>query len=345
MRIVFRVDGSTNIGLGHLMRCIALAQALDEQGHQVAFIMSAQSIQFCQARQDWCGQLIPMPEMPLSAEPAWLHQQCLSLTTNWLVLDGYQFEQDYRQPLHCSEFNLAVFDDMNTSEVLSADLIINGANNAAQLNYQQTAPTAILAIGEQYQVLRQEFVQLTDRNWPNRQYLAVTFGGSDPTNLTLGVLQAFKTKQVDMPIKVITGAAYQALPELDAFIQSSGLDITHLHDCQNMAAELVTSKLTISAAGGSQFELLACATPALLVVVASNQQLATQHAATQGWCKVLNQNDESVEMIVKQGLSLWQQQNSLQTMHHKALQLPCINGADNIIQLMLAGQVNSGTSA
>jgi UDP-2,4-diacetamido-2,4,6-trideoxy-beta-L-altropyranose hydrolase len=117
-------------------------------------------------------------------------------------------------------------------------------------------------------------------------------------------------------------------------IKSSGLDITHLHDCQSMAEELVNTKLALSAAGGSQFELLACATPSILVVVAENQTLASQDAATQGWCQVVNSDATSTDEWVTQGLSLWQQPERLLGMHQKALLYAVVDGAKNIVELM-----------
>jgi UDP-2,4-diacetamido-2,4,6-trideoxy-beta-L-altropyranose hydrolase len=128
---------------------------------------------------------------------------------------------------------------------------------------------------------------------------------------------------------------------LAELIKISGLDITHLHDCQNMAAVLLNTKLALSAAGGSQFELLACATPSILVVVAENQKLASQGAASQGWCQVVNSDDLSSDEWVKQCLSLWQQPELLRSMHTKALQFPVVDGAKKIVELMSEQKITS----
>ena len=41
MRIIFRVDASLQIGTGHIMRCLSLAQVLKEYGASVEFICRA----------------------------------------------------------------------------------------------------------------------------------------------------------------------------------------------------------------------------------------------------------------------------------------------------------------
>tara|TARA_R110002153_G_scaffold136036_1_gene285809 strand:+ start:9439 stop:10476 length:1038 start_codon:yes stop_codon:yes gene_type:complete len=334
IRVVFRVEGEPSIGLGHVMRCMALAQSLVKCGHEVFFFMSQGSKHFCRNRTDWPAAILPITDMDKSLEPEWLVKQCTNLQADWLVLDGYQFDQAYRQSLQSNKFKFAVFDDMNNSGALYADMVINGAQNAGLNGYQLTAPKALLAIGRDYQVLRQEFLQLSNPKWSERNNLTIMFGASDPTKLTLLTLQSLHKVNASMPITIITGGAYDGLHELTDLIKNSNLHLTHHHDCQNMATVLTNTKLAISAAGGSQFELLACATPSILVVVADNQKNASQDAASQGWCQVVYSEDLSAHELVIQCLSLWQQPELLQSMHKKALQLPVVDGALNIVKLM-----------
>ncbi|MFT7411796.1 MAG: UDP-2,4-diacetamido-2,4,6-trideoxy-beta-L-altropyranose hydrolase [Paraglaciecola sp.] len=342
MRVVFRVEGEPTIGLGHVMRCMALAQRLVVCRHDVFFFMSQTSQPYCQNRTDWLGEILVLPDIDKDAEPQWLAKKCSDLNADWLVLDGYQFDQDYRQSLQSNVFKLAVFDDMNNSGALCADMVINGAPNAALHSYQLTAPNALLAIGQGYQVLRQEFLQSINKQWSDRKSLTLIFGGSDPNNLTVLVLQFLHNINASMPITIITGAAYNKLSDLADLIKGCALNITHLHDCQNMAEVLVNSKLALSAAGGSQFELLACATPSILVVVAENQKNASQDAASQGWCKVVNSDDCSADELAMRCLSLWQQPECLSTMHQKALLYPAVDGAKNIVALMSDQKMTSG---
>ncbi|WP_158967733.1 UDP-2,4-diacetamido-2,4,6-trideoxy-beta-L-altropyranose hydrolase [Paraglaciecola sp. L3A3] len=336
MRIVFRVEGSPQIGLGHVMRCMALAQSLTDKQHDVFSIMSKQSQLFCQSRADWPGQIIPLDILEHRNEAEYVKQQVIDLAADWLFLDGYQFDQTYRQYLCSEHYQFAIFDDINNTGNLFADLVINGADNAQQLDYQTTAAQAELAIGSDYQVLRQEFLNLSDRQWPRRKTLTLVFGGSDTYNMTLLTLQALAKKHaaVVIPIIVITGAAYTKLNELNEFLSTSDLNITHLHDCQNMASVLANSRLAVSAAGGSQFELLACATPAILLVVADNQKLASQQVVKQGWCQVLINQQTTAEQLVNHCLALWQQPKLLESMHQKALQQPVKDGAQAIVCLM-----------
>jgi UDP-2,4-diacetamido-2,4,6-trideoxy-beta-L-altropyranose hydrolase len=334
MHVVFRVEGSASIGLGHIMRCLGLAQGLTRNGHTTSFVMSKESAQFCQSRQDWIGEITILPNLKEAEEVPWIHAHCQHNRASWLILDGYQFSENYRLELRTEHYKLAMFDDMNDSGSLHTELVINGSNAAANIDYQQTAPNALLATGERFSVLRQEFIEIENLSWDARTSLLVMFGGSDPYNKTIEVVDALTKCNATAPIVLITGAAYSRLTELKTVIEKSGLNIRHIHDCQSMVAELTQSRLTISAAGGSQFELRACATPAILVVVADNQKPATQQAVKQAWCRSVNAQTKSVLHIVQMALQLWRQSDLLCAMHQSALQLPINDGAQHIVELM-----------
>ena len=79
------------------------------------------------------------------------------------------------------------------------------------------------------------------------------------------------------------------------------------------------ARLAIAAAGGSQFELAACLTPSVLLVVADNQVNATQQAATQGWCESWDARVKpDLTALVSRIVSLWENDAELATMHQKA---------------------------
>ncbi|MGO4892320.1 UDP-2,4-diacetamido-2,4,6-trideoxy-beta-L-altropyranose hydrolase [Flavobacterium sp. W21_SRS_FM6] len=337
MKVLFRVEAYLEIGLGHIMRCSALAQTLRVEGHEVCFVLSERTLKLYQSRLASLGEVFTFPSANIATEPQRLVNKCESLNVDWLIVDGYEFAQDYRYALHKKKFKLGIFDDVNDSGALYADLVINGAIKADVLNYQQTAPNASLALGDYYRILRPEFLQLADRSWSVRTHLTIMFGGSDPQNLTLSFLKVIEKCAPDIPIVLITGLAYAHLPELEKWLKLSCLTSKHLHDCQHMADVLVNTRLAVSAAGGTQFELLACATPALLLVTAKNQIFASQQAAEQGWCEVISLNDVNISQLVEHCVSAWQQTAQLKKMHEQAKRFVTHDGAKHIVALMLQG--------
>lgn len=315
------------------MRCLALAQAMSGRGAEVIFAVRNSTAKICLRRNDWVGIINLIPEdIHISQEAKWLANLVTSETADFLCIDGYQFDKTYRQAIYEINCKHLCFDDLNELHELPTDLLINGASNASSLNYQSSAPDAMHCLGDKYRVLRQEFVTTPNVTFQLRQKLTLVFGGSDPSNITLPLLKALEVLGFGDKISVVTGAAYSCLSSMQKFISQTQLDIEHLHDCQQMAELFMQSRLTVSAAGGSQFEVMACASPAILVVVADNQINATEQAVSQHWCEMFDARNgfdhEGCAMRINQ---LWQQQQMLEEMSVKANLLADCLGAERVI--------------
>lgn len=316
------------------MRCQALAQAMDSRGISVTFVVRPASEKLINSRQDWVGTQIVIPvAVALEDEPGWLSGCADKLGANVIVLDGYQFDLSYRFALWSSHHVFACFDDMNNLPELPCDLLINGSDSGIALEYDETAPTAIKCLGPDFRVLRQEFLDVESTDFEHREHLTLVFGGSDPLDLTLKLVHSLEQHGFKGKIRILTGAAYQKLTQLKHFLDMTQLDILHLHDCQNVANEFAQARLVVSAAGGTQFELLACACPSLLLVVADNQLSATKFAQQQGWCFAYDaREDENISVVTTHLISLWSNTEALVSMSEKASKLRVLNGANNIIK-------------
>jgi UDP-2,4-diacetamido-2,4,6-trideoxy-beta-L-altropyranose hydrolase len=333
MKILFRVDANKQIGVGHLMRCLALAQALAQQNIKSAFAVTAETAEIARKRLDWVGDLYLIKSgLPVQQEVSQISEFVSSLDCSAIILDGYHFDQFYRQSLRNLPCKHICFDDNNNYSQLYTDLVINGASNAQQLNYQQTAEDAVLCIGEDYRILRQEFVNNQDIPWQQRQYLTVIMGGSDPLNMTLPLLHALIKKRFTGPLKVITGAAYVYSEKIFELIQNCQLPIEYEQDCQHVAEVFRRSKLCVSAAGGSQFEIMVCASPAVLLVVADNQLLATESAVKQGWCDMVDVREGcDFDALATRVIDLWNTPEQLQNWSQTAKSLSKVDGAVKVV--------------
>lgn len=345
-RVYFRVNAGKQIGLGHLMRCQALAQALaqalDEQGVDCLFLVNPEAEPFCRSRHDWVGRIQIIPtDLEIQQEPAWIAAFLNARSTEALVLDGYQFSADYRAALKQNHIPLVLFDDNNDSGPLHGDMVINGASNAAALQYDLTAPQAELCLGAEYRILRQEFIVKPEVSWSKRNSLTLVFGGSDVLGLTLNILRELDKRQVTFPVRVMTGAAYSQHQQLNSLIHQSHLAIQHLADCQQVADIFCHSRLVVSAAGGTQFELLACHTPSVLIAVAENQLNATEQAAGQGWCEWKNFTvEQNITGLVDRLCELWGDEKRLSEMHQKTRLYADLDGANRVIERLSRLKVN-----
>jgi UDP-2,4-diacetamido-2,4,6-trideoxy-beta-L-altropyranose hydrolase len=370
MQLFFRVEGNEHIGLGHLMRCFALSQAAQQAQIDVVFICSQTSKDFLLSRQKWHGEIIVIDDSHWNNSVAVdvtnernkadieFIATCMSRYGSKesspygqiVVLDGYQFDHSYQQALASASICFAYLDDINTflekKQHHLADVVINGAAAAQQLGYEQNASNSRLCLGPQYLLLRPEFIDLPLIPIADRHSLLICFGGGDAQNHTLSMLGALSQLNFQFPVTVITGAAYKWQKQLTQTIQDGWLNydnanhkismpIHYIHDAQEMAEVMLHSRLSISAAGGTQFELMRCYTPSYLVVVADNQMPAATESSQQGWCNAADWRQQ-VDYIglAKHVIADYSDTESLMVKHKKAydcVQKEAYCGADNLL--------------
>lgn len=338
MKVLFRVEANSHIGLGHLMRCMALAQCLTKVNVDVCFLLSSTTADICRLRHDWIGEIKTLPQnYSEEQEISYLNELVQQQDISFCVLDGYQFSLNYRKALSTIECLHVCFDDLNDLSNLPCDMVINGATNAATLGYEQTTKNATLCLGDDYRVIRQEFVDLPQVALSERRSMTIVMGGSDPLNYTIPIIEKLAEQKFTGQVRVLTGAAYPNLDELKAVCSSTDIAIQHIHNCQQMAEVFCHAKLTISAAGSSQFELAACGSPSILLVLANNQIKATAAAAEQGWCEIFDTRGAlPVDAIVERAIALWKDEPLLEKMSDLALQHSDTQGSERIVEAMRA---------
>jgi UDP-2,4-diacetamido-2,4,6-trideoxy-beta-L-altropyranose hydrolase len=358
MQLFIRAEGNPSIGLGHIMRCYALAETCHALGVPVTFLCSQASSDFLMSRRGFdCATIVleNAGKLEQRGAAAELVNEITALLSHdaVLVLDGYQFGHTYQKAMKQAGIKFAYFDDINLfyQDVLKskeadqqhcADIIINGSESASSMNYDQNAAHCTLCLGDQYLLLRQEFHHLQPTPMAKRDSLLINFGGADIHNYSTQLLIALANLGFSEPVKLITGAAFQHQKALNTCLHgelsNALVSVQHIHDAQEMAPLMQQSRLAVCAAGGTQFELLACATPSILVVVADNQLPATQHAAKQGWCDICEwQEKVDINMLAKKIMIQWQTELDIQSKFEKAVQHQqklTFVGAQNILKAL-----------
>lgn len=334
--LIFCVEASAEIGMGHLMRCIALAQAAEDQGIPSWFVLPEAIHKICRQRHEW-----PYGLVAAAADEKQLAHDVVTLAqardAAAIVVDGYGFSGRFANALQAAPGALIVLDDIHHDAVDSADIIVNPAGINAQHHYQQRNPAARLCLGPEYRLLRREFAVTIPLPPQHRHSLTLNMGGSDPNNLTIPVLNALALQLPDAQIRVVTGAGYSQADALQETINRLSTPVQHVHNSQDMADVWRNARLAVAAAGGSQFELVACHTPSVLLTVADNQRTAAQQASQQQWCEVQDATTGlDIEHLAARVAQLWRDETKLQLMHEAAKRFAIVDGAERIL-VALAG--------
>lgn len=284
--LIIRADASTRMGTGHLMRCLALAQAWKDTGGKVTFITACHSEHLLQRLQEE-GFDIHLLGRPYPDPSDWdLTKDILASHPNtWVVLDGYHFDEAYQQQVKETGYKLMVIDDMAHLKHYYADIVLNQNLHAEQLHYS-CEPYTRLLLSTHYVLLRREFLDW--RGWKREipevaRRVLVTLGGGDPDNHTLKVIQALqKIAMPDLEAIVVIGVSNPHAGVLEQTVKQSCIPIRLVQNAKNMPELIAWADVAVSAAGTTIWELLFFGTPSLVLISAGNQRYVAEQIGSEG---------------------------------------------------------------
>jgi UDP-2,4-diacetamido-2,4,6-trideoxy-beta-L-altropyranose hydrolase len=306
MNIIFRTDASIDIGTGHVMRCLTLAQALRDQGANCRFIcrehasnllelirergFEAQALPMQVSLQEQLGQE-DANGANILAHAAWLGadwQIDAEQTKNaigdgevdWLIVDHYALDIRWESVLKPHYQKLMVIDDL-ADRPHGCDLLLDQNLSRTEQHYAGLVPTNCkVLVGPQYALLRPEFSELRQyslsrRATPQLKRLLITMGGVDKDNATGQVLAALTgcALPADCHITVVMGTHAPWLTQVRNQAEQMPWATEVLVSIDNMAELMAESDLAIGAAGSTSWERCCLGLPTINVALATNQLL------------------------------------------------------------------------
>ncbi|MGB2870030.1 MAG: UDP-2,4-diacetamido-2,4,6-trideoxy-beta-L-altropyranose hydrolase [Bacteroidota bacterium] len=276
MVFVIRSDASAEIGSGHIMRCLALGQALQDGGQSVVFLTQTRN-RLLVDRLIREGFDVEMLEtgIPVAEDGAQTATRALKRNAAWVITDGYRFDTSFQRILKQSGVRLMCIDDIAECHYVS-DIVLNQNVNAEKVFRYSCESYTTLLLGTRYALLRREFLKA--RTWtrliaPECSRILVTMGGSDAGNASGKVLEALNLlHDVRLHVKVLLGPAYPKETELRADASGSPHTIEVYQAQENLVPIMQWADLAITAAGSTVWELAALGTPMMVGILADNQE-------------------------------------------------------------------------
>lgn len=308
MRIAFRADASLQIGTGHVMRCLTLADALAAQGADCLFICREHQGNLIEQIRNKGYRTHALPVLPpveasslaikaASDEQSPAHSHWLGATQvedaaactailaevkpDWLIVDHYALDARWETVLKPHYRKLMVIDDLADRSHL-CDLLLDQTFGRDAEDYRVWVPASSqLLCGSQYALLRPEFAALRDyslqrRANPQLRQLLITMGGVDKDNATGQVLEALRgcPLPADCQITVVMGTTAPWLAEVSNQAQGMPWPTRVMVGVSDMAQLMADSDLAIGAAGATSWERCCLGLPTVMVVLAENQKTA-----------------------------------------------------------------------
>jgi UDP-2,4-diacetamido-2,4,6-trideoxy-beta-L-altropyranose hydrolase len=304
VRIALRCDAAPEMGIGHLMRCLTLADALRARGATCRLLLGPTSAhrQAMVADRghdvailalDGDAAHVPSPaDPPMAPWLPWGQAQdgaatvaALEPGTRWIVADHYGIDARWHEAMRAQGLRVMAIDDM-ADRSLAPDLLLDhNASASAALYAPRLRRPARELFGPGYALIRPEIEAL--RKSPEAaartiRRILVTFGGASPPAHYAHTAEALA--RLDCPDLQITlvGVADATAALAIGELSRDGLDFATLPHAPDLAERTAAADLCIGAAGVSALERALIGTPSLTYVTADNQRLAIAALASAG---------------------------------------------------------------
>jgi UDP-2,4-diacetamido-2,4,6-trideoxy-beta-L-altropyranose hydrolase len=273
MKVLFRADANARIGIGHVMRCLALAEACQDAGEEVSFACCELTSNAEDSLREHSINIVRVHGVPGSSEDAkQFSERVKSCDVDWVVIDGYHFGPDYTARLLGLGTKILMIDDHGSVET-NADILLNANAYAAPDLYREAYQTpSRLLLGTQFALLRREFSEW--RNWQrticaDARKVLLLVGGTDPTGLSTLFLDAVQLLE-EQHLEITLASAGRTSPTVSATQSSASIRI--LQNSSDLAARMAGADIAVSAAGSTCLELAFMGLPAVVVDVVENQK-------------------------------------------------------------------------
>ncbi|WP_298624455.1 UDP-2,4-diacetamido-2,4,6-trideoxy-beta-L-altropyranose hydrolase [uncultured Zoogloea sp.] len=333
MKVIFRADASMQIGSGHVMRCLTLAEALTASGAECHFICrthrgnlielikgkgyAVHELPILDKANGGLGALVqdsgavnPVHHHWLGATQAQDAEACTPYLAaecpDWLIVDHYALDARWERALEAYFRKLMVIDDL-ADRPHKCDLLLDQTYGRVDEDYRQLVPAdCLLLCGSQYALLRPEFAALRPyslqrRSRPALRELLVTMGGVDKDNATSRVLEALRTCPLptDSRITVIMGVTAPWLDEVRKQAHDMPWITRVLVGVRDIAQLMSDCDLAVGAAGTTSWERCCLGVPTIMVVLAENQIQVAQALERGGAARGINLDQGAATQLRK----------------------------------------------
>lgn len=361
MKICFRVDASIQIGTGHVMRCLTLADALTRQNAKCQFICRAHEGNLIEIirRKGYEVHILPIdPDANGLAKGPLAHSQWLGVTQqadavaclailnmqkmDWLIVDHYALDAIWEQQLASNYKNLMVIDDLSDRHHI-CDLLLDQTYGRNEADYKAFVPqNCQLLCGAQYAILRPEFSKLRNYSFLRRykkpilKDLLINMGGVDKDNITSQILKELKniTLPTDFRITVVMGLNAPWLQHVESMALLMHRPTKVLVGVSDMAQLMADSDLAIGAAGSTTWERCCLGLPTIMISIAKNQEYAASILKKTGATKNIKIKNGKIKGLKKNIYFFIRNRNNLRTMSIKTLKITNGYGCNHCVEII-----------
>ena len=284
--LFIRVDSSPEIGIGHMMRCLTLAQELKNNFDKIIFLTQKDSGNFIGTIMKNEFEVIFIPTTNNDPNIIKNLLTAYSENKNFLLIDHYDIDTNFESSLKNIFERIFVIDDL-ANRKHDCDLLID-QNYYRDLNqrYEKLIQNGTIALlGPKYAIIRPEFRTINKKAIKKNSQIKkilVSFGGSDPTNECKKVLDALcSIENSKFEITVAAGIYNHKFEQLKKLYEKySNIKIySHVNDLSRL---MLNSDLFIGAGGTTTWERFYMGLPSTVTIISDDQKESIEFLSDMG---------------------------------------------------------------
>lgn len=363
MNVLFRCDASIQIGTGHVMRCLTLADELARQGDKCHFICREHKGNLIDLITQKGYKVYKLEAGSLNnsnkdeVESTLFHSEWLGtsqaedakqsidiindIKPEWLIIDHYALNDYWEQQLrpHCD--GILVIDDL-ADRKHDCEILLDQTFGRDKQDYQHLVPNHCKVLcGTKYALLRPEFSKWRQYSLERRknntlEHILVNLGGVDKDNLTSKILDTLKQAPLSdsCKITVVMGSTSPWIDVVKKKAEQLPWPVEVETGVSNMAELMANSDLAIGAAGSTSWERCCLGLPTIMLVIANNQMNIANNLESINAVKVVLNNHNLAQMINKYLYELIQSPKKLEAMSQSSADVLDGCGTFKVIEKM-----------
>lgn len=297
MNVIFRTDASTEIGSGHVMRCLTLANAIRNIGGNVRFICKEHPSNLISKIID-SGYEVKRLSIRDSdvisgslTHYKWLggnqkddSQNTIDfiqpLDVDWMIIDHYAIDEYWHKKIRPYIKRILVIDDLGDRKH-DCDILLDQNLGSNREKYHRLVPKNCgLLLGPKYALLRPEFAEWRDRSLKRRsndiipKNIIISLGSVDHLNITSDIINYLSdiSSLDNFVFNVIVGSQCIHLDSIREAARKSSNEINIYVDTDQMAELMAQADIAIGAGGSSAWERCVLGLPSIVFILADNQK-------------------------------------------------------------------------
>lgn len=266
--IYIRADANPNIGMGHIMRCLSIADAASNLDQDITFILADDRVLDLVQSRGYTGIILNTDYRNMDAEL----DRWPPVSFDVIIVDSYFVTESYLKFLKSKTEKLVYIDDL-ASFHYPVDILVNYNAYGIMLNYHSLYNEAdvqepYFILGPTYAPLRSMFRGLEKKIQPKTvKNVLISTGGADSEHIALSIVKA---KPSDYTYHLLIGALNSDKEEIRKLAAEQESIVLH-ENVSDTKSLICSTDIAVSAAGSTLYEICACGIPLITYILADNQ--------------------------------------------------------------------------